>query len=613
MGIWALYCWLALGIFFGLTHTHAHSENFTIENYNAHLPYWGTSWLPGQSAINGYYPSFYTGFAPRTSNPSRIHLRLARGNQTRVSVILDDETLQNYLYDLEKRYRFYQRATSEPHPLINVHPDEGEKKRVLPQLSYYNRILESDSYGILSFLESSPSPEAVHAKSLEILTALNPKRVFTLRMNLTAEFLRWKNRMRTMLADVSDIPTYFSGKSPETVIALNELLPGRVNIIARPSPEILAKLVIAARMALNDSTPHDELVFALRDLFKAVTHDRYSFRILENGNWVPALNCTSAAHCTLSYSEFTAIYPTGSVKEFTRDENGNPIPNFSTPGLWNFVSRGSREVDNIREEPYYGWAPKMDYESAGNGFHNPAVRFTGLNRELKSQLNLPLHHGSFWSVKRGGVSHGCSRLPLGHIWEMRHLFPVNDTKMTQVNYFGSDPRDFDVFDINGDGRAEVLGVEYLISYGLKEADGIGSREGTDLKIGSENKNAFYRTLYGPKDVFSQLTDGSFLFHSPTVSFPSYLDRLRAKVTARFTLQGDYPLYEQTYERDKVQFYMPIHSTGLTTPGSHPLSKRIVRLMGRVRGCAPNADKEECGEAAFDREADKIFAESGATL
>lgn len=602
MGIWALYLWMVLGVFFGLTH-HAHAENFTIENYNSILPYWGTSWLPGKSSINGYYPSFYTGFAPRVSDPARIHLRLARGNQTRVSIVLDEETLQNYLFDLVKRYRFYQRATSGSHPLVNVRPDEGTKNRVLPQLSYFQRIIESDTYGILPFTASGASPEAVHAKSLETLAALNPKRVFNLRIDLTPEFLRWKSRIRTMLSGVSDIPAYFTIKSSNTVIALNELLPGRVNVTLSPSGETLAQLATAAQLALNDSTPDDELVLALKKLFQIATHDRYDF----------ALNCTSAAQCTLSYSEFTAIYPTGSVKDFTRDENGNSIPDFSTPGLWSFVSRGSREVDNIREESYYGWAPKMDYERAGNGFHNPAVRFTSLSRELKTQLNLPAQHGTFWSVKRGGVSHGCSRLPLGHIWEMRHLFPVVDKEMTQVNYFGSDPRDFDVYDIDGDGKPEVMGVEYLISYGLKEADGIGSREGTDLKIGRENKNAFYQTLYGTKDVFRQLDDGNFLFLSPTVSLPSYLDRLKKKVTARLSLQGDFPLYEQTYERDKVQFYLPITTDGLTTEGSQPLSKRIVRLMGRVRGCAPSIDKEKCGEASFDREAAKIIAESESSL
>jgi hypothetical protein len=600
----------SLGLFF--VSAFASADSFTIEDYNAALPIWGTSWKAGPSAINGYYPSFYTGFAPRSSTPSRIHLRLARGNQTRVSVILDEETVSNYLFDLAKRYRFYAQATAGARPLVNVRPDSAQTERVLPQLSYFNRILESDAYGILSFVSKSAgtSAESVYEKSLQTISALNPNRVFDLRIDLTREYLNWRSQLKRLLAGVADPAAYFTLKSPSTVVALNSLVPGRVNVTTIPSLELLAELATVSRMAMDPATSDDAFVLAANQLFRNVTGKKYDFRVLDRSrNWSPALNCAGAGRCFLSYTEFTTIYPTGSIKEFVVDEHGNSISDFATPGLWKFVSRGSRAVDNIRQEPYYGWAPKMDYEAAGNGFHNPAVRFTSLNRAMKEQLNLPDHHSTFWSVKRGGVSHGCSRLPLGHIWEMRHLFPVADSAMSQVHYFGSDPRDFDVYDVNGDGRAEVMGVEYLISYGLREADGLGSREGTDLEIGRERKHAFYQKLYGERNVFKPTGDGGFLFSSPRISLPSYLDLKSKRIGARVTLEGDFPLYEQEYERDKVQLYLPVTTAGMTDPGPAPLSKRIIRLMGRVRGCAPSADKEACGEAAFDREAAQIFGET----
>jgi hypothetical protein len=601
-----------LGLAFGLAiASAANADSFTIEDYNAALPYWGTSWRAGPSAINGYYPSFYTGFAPRTSTPSRIHVRLARGNQTRVSVILDEDTVGNYLFDLVKRYRFYNQVSTGARPLVNVRPDAGKTERVLPQLDYFKRIVESDAYGILSFVtkRSDASAEEIHTTSLKTIAALNPGRVFSIRIDLGRELLRWRNQMRALLSGVVDPALFFTVKTPNTVIALNALLPGRVNVTEKPSPELLAELASVSRMATDASTSDADFVLAAFHLFQSVTGQKYAFRVLDrSGAWTPALACPSAGSCILAYSEFTTIYPTGSVKEFVVDEFGNSISDFSTPGLWKFVSRGARNVDNIRQEPYYGWAPKMDYEAAGNGFHNPAVRFTSLNRTMKEQLNLPEHHGTFWSVKRGGVSHGCSRLPLGHVWEMRHLFPVADAKMTQIYYFGSDPRDFDVYDIDGDGDSEVMGVEYMISYGLREADGLGSREGTDLEIGSQQKFAFYQRLYGATNVFTQAGDGSFVFHSPRISQPSYLDLKKKRIGARVKLEGRYPLYEQTYERDKVQLYLPITTAGMTDPGPAPLSKRIIRLMGRVRGCSPRADKETCGEAAFDREAAAILGE-----
>src|SRR5512136_224230 len=54
-----------------------------------------------------YEPSFYTGFAPRTLDPRRVHLHLGRGNQLRVTVVLADDVLREYAKDLFDRDRVY--------------------------------------------------------------------------------------------------------------------------------------------------------------------------------------------------------------------------------------------------------------------------------------------------------------------------------------------------------------------------------------------------------------------------------------------------------------------------------------------------------------------------
>ena len=54
-----------------------------------------------------YEPAFYTGFAPRTNDPQRVHLHLGRGNQLRVTVVLADDVLHDYAEDLLGRYRTY--------------------------------------------------------------------------------------------------------------------------------------------------------------------------------------------------------------------------------------------------------------------------------------------------------------------------------------------------------------------------------------------------------------------------------------------------------------------------------------------------------------------------
>jgi hypothetical protein len=340
-----------------------------------------------------------------------------------------------------------------------------------------------------------------------------------------------------------------------------------------------------------------------------VTGSKYDFRVLdENGQWQKAIQCPHAMSCFLDYPEFTAIYPTGSVKSSTKDQYGNVIPTFSTQGLWEFLSRSYHDVDNIRAEPYYGWIPKMDFQAVGNGFHNPAVRFYGASKSVKAALGIPAAHNTFWAAKRGGVSHGCLRLPAGGALEMRQIFPVENAKMTQIHFFASNPRDFDIYDIDGDGKPEIMGVQYMISYDLKGADGIATREGANLEVGTEGKLRFYENLYGARNVFTTDKQGDFLFKNPSVSLPSYLDFQKRQVAARLTFNGTLPLYEAGYERDKLQFYLPYSTDGLTETSNAPLSKRFVRLLDRIKGCAPGADKTACGEAAFDKEAASILGQ-----
>lgn len=581
---------LSLAIAVALTSSFAQAQTIsTIEEYNAQLPLWGVTWAPGAQAVNGYYPTFYTGFAMRSQFPERIHVRTSRGNQTRVTIILDDITLTDYLFDLNKRHEFYRKMTTGPNARLNINPSGA---KFVPQASLFSQIVESPTYGIRDFVlaatQGAHSSEAIYNKGLSTLTSLNPGRVFFLRFDLKNEFSKWKTEVVTKTGgDISKI----TSNAQETIIAINGLLFGRVNYTQKPSAEVMQKLTTALTAAVGNAS-EDEFTAAALDLFKAVTGKKYDFQVLNSvGQWQKALLC-GPGHCFLSYPEFTTVYPTGSAEAYGRDEYGNTINQYATPGLWQFLSRaGKHDVDNIRNEPYYGWAPKMDYEAIGNGFHNPAVRFWGPAKAVKQVIGMPDAHNTLWSVKRGGVSHGCLRLPLGHVWELRHLFPVENDKMTQVHFFGNHSADFDIFDIDGNGTREVMGVEYLVSYGLQGASGLSRREGADLQISNDNKIGFYTALYGAKKVFERNDDNSLVFVNPKISMPSHLDFKKKSVATRVTAEGRFPLYEQIYEKEKVQFY---------TTGA--INKGLIRLMGRVKGCAPTTDKNLCGEAAFDQEA-----------
>ncbi len=583
------------------------ASTLNIESYNQGLPLWGATWTPQAGAANGYHPSFYTGFAMRAQSPEKIHVRVGRGNQTRMTVILDDQTINDYLFDLVKRDQFYKKlvgANGINKPLVTLVSDKQGK--AFPHMQYFNQVVESSIYGIKDFVKmaqsSAVTPEMTYAKGLSTLKALNPGRVFMLKLNLTESFNRWKAQIQRTLAE-KDPSTFFKTNPAETLVAIETLLWSRINFAEKPSPIIMTQLEETAALALQNADV--EFLNSALKLFKLVTGNKYNFQVLDQNNQFQSpFQCDDLQNCFLIYPEFTTIYPTGSVMESTQDSAGNVINTYSTPGLWKFLNYPGREVDNIRDEPYYGWIPKMDYEAAGNGFHNPGVRMGGMNKAVKSAMNIPATHNTLWAVKRGGVSHGCLRLSSGHTWEMRHILPVENSKMIQVYFFGNDPKDFDLFDVNGDGKLEVMGVEYLISYGLAGNDNVARREGKDLNVNEGKKLEFYTSLYGARSVFTQDSDGKYIFSNPSISQPSHLDFKRKKIANRLTLPGDYRLYEQTYEQDKIQLYTP--TVGTLSESISPDLKLFIRLMGRVRGCAPTANKTQCGEAAFDQEAKTII-------
>ncbi len=78
----------------------AHAESaFMIDDYNASLAKFGMPFF------SRYPATFYTGFAMRVEEPKRLHFRAGRGNQVRLTAILDEYTVLTYLYTLQKRSR----------------------------------------------------------------------------------------------------------------------------------------------------------------------------------------------------------------------------------------------------------------------------------------------------------------------------------------------------------------------------------------------------------------------------------------------------------------------------------------------------------------------------
>jgi hypothetical protein len=159
-----------------------------------------------------------------------------------------------------------------------------------------------------------------------------------------------------------------------------------------------------------------------------------------------------------------------------------------------------------------------------------------------------------------------------------------------------------------------MGVTYYISYNAKGTSWAGKREGANLEVDVRGTEKFYQNLLGAKNVFTD-GDNGITIHDPSISYVTKAD-FQKKRTISKVVEGDFPYYEQTYERDKIQFYRPLKiETGSNfmvskegqkaMPNSSP-SKQFVRLFGRVRGCAPFSDKEACGEEAFLNEKNQLL-------
>ena len=585
----------------------AHAEEpYTLADYNASLVDFGVPFYE-------HYPaSYYTGFAPRVEAPNRIHFRAGRGNQVRLTAVLDQYTILTYLYSLTKRYDVY--GAAEKAGMTQA--------KSMAQLDAFKRVVDSPAYNIRGVIEDFENErinrEQFYEASLKLLSELNPHRVFNLSLDLRGSFLEWKEKIKTFAQTYDGDPTDLElvkrhlFHPDKAIILANGMLFGRVNAFYLDDEQIDNITHIISSVLTN---PDDETEFLTRtrDLFKSVTQDRYSFDTVVDGQFVPALQCEKPAErCDLRYPEFTAIYPNGSVVGSTRDRHKNTIHMIRNNSLNAFIDRPYHDVDHIRREGYYGYAPKMDWENIGNGIHNPGVsHYLPGTKNLYAELGIPEEYKFIWVVSRGPVSHGCVRMSTGHLWEVRQIFPASPERMKSLHYYGNHSADYDVFDIDGDGTPEVMGTQYLIAYSVQGASGDARRKGKNFSLEGVTKDDFYENLYGATGQYTNEGD-AYVFSNPHVShFRKANPENQQGTVFSEPLQGDFKLYEQPYEKDKAQIYrLPAPFDGQLgmRDNNKSTGKRMVRAFGRASACGPF--KEEwslCYEDQFDQDFDSLKA------
>ncbi len=466
-----------------------------------------------------YEPTFYTGFAPRTLEPARLHLHVGRGNQLRATAVLSDEVLEGYARDLAARRSTYRALIDRKRLLPSQNDSFDEMETTLDEVDLADRIED----------EKKREPAEIRAENVELMKRLNPGRVFEIDLPEEALLEAW-------IAGLN--PADRSKLDRDRLLELaNALLPTRIwlaELDATAKKELRTLVKLAPEPGRDANTEASD---AFREAYFALlgrlTGDRYPRK-----------------EGRIRFVEFTAIYPIGTFNEYT-EYKGHKIPLYPTPGRRALTThQRSKTPDHIPTKANYSYSPWLPYMHVGKTMHN-SFHTLWWRMEPEQTAFLPSEWTEndprrktgpsryLWLLSRGPMSHGCTHVNVGHIAELRQLLPSEVAKLFEVDVFLNRSYNYDVFDIDGDMAPEIMGVEYFIAFSLKQ------KKAHRLRVRNERR-AFYEWLYGNEIRYRD--DGSAWF--PEVQDGRFVER----TAKRGAIYRDIDLYEASYETEKIQFY-----------------------------------------------------------
>jgi len=495
-------------------------------------------------------PSFYTGFAPRCQDPKRIHIHLGRGNQLRLTIELSDQIIDEYLSDLAIRYRIYDQLIRDSK--MSLSQNMGFER--------FSRIISDEKIQEMLDRRKSMSKEQYRKMSLEMLKKLNPGKVFHIKINFDQRMREWSSLLGPL-----------EGKklsSTEGLELINEMLPTRMTVTELSIP-LKTKLQHVLNLygqygKFKNEKSWKRFYLASVDLFKTATGNIYPFK----GD-------------ILDFYEFTAIYPVGTLNEFAKFED-DEIPLYPCPGKRSLcVHQRTKRVDHIPDIPCYGYLPWIPYMHVGKTLHNSFhslwfsidIRKNGFipdewrKNARESRSGKPYSH--LWLLSRGPMSHGCTHVNAGHISELRQMLPSDEKLLRQVVTYRNKSNHFDVFDIDGDGQPQVMGVKYYYAYSLK------GKKPNRMRAPSDRKS-FYKWLY--KDHYRYDREGRVIFEKAATS------KFSGKRVVKGKTYYDIPLYEADYSPETIQFYKPTNIPFVRelrrVSSTYSLNRKVLKLNGR---------------------------------
>jgi hypothetical protein len=230
-------------------------------------------------------------------------------------------------------------------------------------------------------------------------------------------------------------------------------------------------------------------------------------------------------------------------------------------------------VDYLSPNPGYGYIPLLQYQHATgiyyNAFHNAGVR-TQLNaarfvpkewKHIPGERNPKKAYQNLWIASRGPASHGCTRLSSGGMTELRHMLPSSSDQLEKVDTYRNLPQCYELFDIDGNGTPEVMGVRYYLAFA-------GKKHIPTNAYAQNNRKDFYGWMYGDNVSYNS-DDSAVIKETLTCRFVGK----RAKEARTFQ---DQPLYEAEYYPEEIQFYQ-LKPTALNTPRGYTFNRELRRI------------------------------------
>jgi hypothetical protein len=466
--------------------------------------------------FNQYDPNFYTGFAPREQNKENITIFLGRGNQVRVRMVLSDDSINHYLEDQVARHALYKEVIEKK--VITLTTNKSWE--------LYDTKIQEEKLSDLVARKAELSPEKWHQLNLDSIDSLNPGRLHHIQRDFSKMTVDFASSLKT-----AETPKSLEDK----LVLINDFFPYRIYItdLTEEQDAAFTELISLAKADDNDA-------FAVKAeaFFENITENQYA---ISDGK--------------LDFYEFTTVFPAGTY-DATTTYKGHAIPRFSTTGVWTLIPRNhgigdTGMVDYISKAGYYGLMPMLPYQYAGgasyNAFHNPGIsNWMGghplIPKEWKkstenSRSGKPYLRSSITS--RGPVSHGCTRMSPGHLTEFREMLPSTSDGMNGIRVFLNLSQCYDVFDVDGDGVEEAMGVQYYMAFQ-------GKSRVANLIWAQNNRKEFYDWLYNDEIIYGE--PGEVVVK----------EALTCNFVKRKAVKGkvyeNIKMYEAPYEPEFLQFY-----------------------------------------------------------